>query len=679
MLTSIVFHDDIDVIDQYAFSSYGKTIVKYANPDTRTAAALRAAGYAFRSQGDNFSLRYIDTDDGQTIVEITEVDKNAVTVRIPENVTRIADSAFYNCTALTGVNIPESVTEIGVCAFYGCSSLESLTIPSAVVSVGRGAFSYCTGLNHIFLPETLADIGTNAFAGCNVIIYADADSELAYALGRANYSFREPGMNYSLLYYRYYSNGEERYSTYLTSVDKDVISFETPERVEYIGSGAFADCVNLTSILIPDRIAYIPYGAFKNCRSLQRVVLPYSGFTSIGDQAFAGCTRLSQITIPDSVTSIGTEAFLNCTGLYHLSLKNQSVRIGTGAFSGCTQLTLAGYAGSTAQTYATQNNVPFTVLPAILQTGDCGAKAKWSLDENGLLRIYGSGPMYDYTSTPGYPKNKVTSLLVEEGITSIGKRAFNGFAKLTGSIQIAGTVTKIGEDAFSNTGITSFSFSSGVTEIGRMAFASCQNLRTVTLSASVQTIGDYAFYNCKELSSLNFAGHGVDIGKNAFELDTALSSGSTIIVPVGTTWYGSNTGYASFPSGITPVHAVFDGIWYRVVDKVFMGYGYGDYPYIDGPMMAVVGCEDSQTSIFIRSSVLNMPVKAIAEYAFTGGTDRRSAYAASKTITGVLVIPDSVEYIGYNVAYELEGITSLRLGSCVAYNGFTENRKKNSR
>jgi putative transposon-encoded protein len=51
------------------------------------------------------------------------------------------------------VVIPESVTEIGSSAFYDCTSLESVVIPESVTEIGSSAFSDCTSLENIYIPK----------------------------------------------------------------------------------------------------------------------------------------------------------------------------------------------------------------------------------------------------------------------------------------------------------------------------------------------------------------------------------------------------------------------------------------------------------------------------------------------------------------------------------------------
>jgi hypothetical protein len=87
-------------------------------------------------------------------------------VIIPDSVTSIGDSAFYNCTSLTSVTIPSSVTSIGDSAFGSCTSLTSVTIPSSVTSIGNFAFQGCTSLTSVTIPDSVTIIRVSTCYNC---------------------------------------------------------------------------------------------------------------------------------------------------------------------------------------------------------------------------------------------------------------------------------------------------------------------------------------------------------------------------------------------------------------------------------------------------------------------------------------------------------------------------------
>ena len=91
-------------------------------------------------------------------------------------------------------------------------------------------------------------------------------------------------------------------------------------------------------------------------------------------------------------------------------------------------------------------------------------------------------------STYSYYQNYKTSANV------MGDYAFQGFAKLA-SMRLPQTITKIGSNVFSNTGIRMIEIPDKVTSIGDDAFAYCSNLGTVIVGKAVKTISKGAFYS----------------------------------------------------------------------------------------------------------------------------------------------------------------------------------------
>ena len=104
-----------------------------------------------------FYAKHIFSDENTEITDLV----------IPNSVTSIGYSAFYNCSSLTSVTIPNSVTSIGDWTFNKCSGLTSVTIGNSVTSIGDYAFASCSGLTSIEIPSSVTSIGSYAFYGCS--------------------------------------------------------------------------------------------------------------------------------------------------------------------------------------------------------------------------------------------------------------------------------------------------------------------------------------------------------------------------------------------------------------------------------------------------------------------------------------------------------------------------------
>ena len=145
-------------------------------------------------------------------------------------------------------------------------------------------------------------------------------------------------------------------------------------------------------------------------------------------------------------------------------------------------------------------------------TGDC----TWTLDDDGTLTVSGSGIMgnYFYRETPW--GDRVTSVVIEDGVTSVGSYAFYDCEKLT-SVTIPDSVTNIGNNAFEYcTELTSVTIPDSVTSIEYQAFSVCTGLNSVTIPDGVTSIGEGAFSGCSELTSVTIPESVTSIGYEAF-------------------------------------------------------------------------------------------------------------------------------------------------------------------
>jgi hypothetical protein len=296
----------------------------------------------------------------------------------------------------------------------------------------------------------------------------------------------------------------------------------------------------------------------------------------------------------------------------------------------------------------TDQNTP---EPTIVDSGICGDNLTWTLDENGTLTISGTGDMTDYAkkSAP-WSSTKVKSVVINDGVTSIGDYAFYICSKFT-SITIPGSVTSIGNGAFQGCdGLTSVTLSEGVTSIGDYAFEGCENLTSITIPDGVTSIepgtfsgctsltsvtipdrvtsiGDYAFWRCVSLTSITIPDGVISIGRSAF---SACSSLTSITIPDGVTSIEPSTF-----SGCTSLTSV------TIPDRVT---SIGDYAFDN--------CESLQ-SVIIPSGVTNIGV---------------GAFEFCKKLTDI-TIPDGINAIGRFTFMECISLKSITIPSSVTYVG----------
>ena len=138
-------------------------------------------------------------------------------------------------------------------------------------------------------------------------------------------------------------------------------------------------------------------------------------------------------------------------------------------------------------------------------SAQCGDDLTWSLDGN-TLTIEGSGTMWDYAAE-GAPwrdyAGQITQVKLPDALTEISNGAFMNLSNLT-RVEIPGSVTVIGEDAFRGTGLTELTVPDSVQNIAPRAFMATP-LKSVTFGAGLEIIGTRAFAQCPRLETAGFA------------------------------------------------------------------------------------------------------------------------------------------------------------------------------
>lgn len=124
--------------------------------------------------------------------------------------------------------------------------------------------------------------------------------------------------------------------------------------------------------------------------------------------------------------------------------------------------------------------------------GQCGPSASYVL-EDGVLTITGSGSINESAFSAYMDTNEIESVIIGEGITSVGNTAFRALKGLN-SVSISSTVVFIGNSAFANcSNLVSLVIPDNVVEIGQECFAGCTKLYAVTFGTNLSYVGDYVF------------------------------------------------------------------------------------------------------------------------------------------------------------------------------------------
>ena len=391
-----------------------------------------------------------------------------ITVSGDTTVTAVWENAVIIASGACGRNLTWKLTESGVLTISGKGAMAEspewlrggysgdillVVVENGVTSVGKGAFAGCLNLRRVVLSGSVISIGDNAFNGC-----------------------------------------------------KELTKLTLPTSLIDIGSRAFYECASLESLVIPAGVTTIGERAFYNCGGLQDVVLPDS-VTGIGDYAFAWCSNLDRLHIPAGVTSIGSYVFRSCYELGEITVDGNNsafrvqdgmlftddmtqlvwcpyagsvriipdgvTKICDGAFGECEDLQAVHipasveiigeailhdavrkvyYAGTEEQWSAVKiggmnYNLPSYLfcMGTLVTEGACGDTLTWKITGN-TLTISGTGNMYDFEQN-GSPWQEfdywITSVVIEDGVTSIGKFSlFN--CLILESVTVPASVTKIG-------------------------------------------------------------------------------------------------------------------------------------------------------------------------------------------------------------------------------------------
>lgn len=449
---------------------------------------------------------------------------------LPDTLTSIGNSAFYNCRYLTTVTCqsadsnPVNLT-LGESAFYGNSSLTSIVLPDTTVSIGASCFYNCNKLATLNLPSSLTAFETKTFYNC---------SELWKDAGTVTF----PASIKRLESQAFYG------CTSITSINLSNTQLETigeeafyncnslsgdpgfNDNLKVISKKAFCQCTNLghvddqygISLTFPAKLTTIGESAFEQCQSFTGINWSNAPVQSLGKSAFTNCTSISYLTIPNGLASIPESLCVGCSKLGRIDIPVSVTSIGNNAFQNCNSLTNIFYY-STSVDSADENNSNF-------RASQLESIGTYAFAGSGLSSFYLPSKVSVIKDFTFSECKNLDVVRFHDNLTYIGNSAFSNCSVLgkndeaNKSLTIPATVSTLGGSAFNGCKtLESITLeSTKITTLNASTFSNCTNLKTVTLPDSITVLENSAFQNDSSLATINMPSFNsiTRIGNNCF-------------------------------------------------------------------------------------------------------------------------------------------------------------------
>ena len=321
--------------------------------------------------------------------------------------------AFSSCSGLTHVTIGNGTTTIGTSAFYGCSGLVDVVIGDAVTTIGQQAFYDCSSLTTVIMGSSVSQIDEDAFYRCNSlwhVLYRGTEEQWnAISIGKYNSSLQNATRHYEC-------TGDE-------------VVDVTNKICVLCCEHSRGEAVEVPPTCTED--GYTGYLCTLCGTTVKEVILPAGN--SFGDWTVdlePTCTE------PGSKKRICSACGATETEWISALGHNFGEWI-TDQAPACTE------PGSKHHVCAACGAVETAKIPATGHTyedgichcgdinwplsGQCGDDLTWTLTADGLLTISGTGKMWDFAWDDAHwraDRAYIKQVVIEDGVTSIGKSAF---------------------------------------------------------------------------------------------------------------------------------------------------------------------------------------------------------------------------------------------------------------
>ena len=424
-----------------------------------------------------------------------------------------------------------------------------------------------------------------------------------------------------------------------------------PENLTKIYSSTFLNCSSFTELTFNgERITDISDNAFNGCLGLKEALLFKYNLETIGRSAFANCINIPSIMLPGGVTTIGDYAFYADKNVLLFAIPDSVTSVGANAFRLCEKAT--AYIGASSKyptgwptdndnnissdadwNYATSNYEidVITNTNNIMATDDYYYTSTWD-SVNSIYRI----TIFKFINT------QITELVIPATLPVLGSEGNNNLLVSSSGTEY-GVVTNICGGTYDGTTMSLYG-AFGDTNL-------CENLTNITLPNTLENIEQYAFVGCTYLNSLTFVDKAeyptFNLGSDetTYNMDDYGLTGLTTIEDYAFCIDYENMYDNDYPSD----NEVNPPITSLVLPTTIESIGYA----------AFAQWSRIQSLVFTGAEEGTSNLQIIYDYAFCNLGHNSSTHVLALVFPNTLNDRGSDEAVGYRAFYDSECIRSI--------------------
>ena len=455
-----------------------------------------------------------------------DVRSEVETITIGSNVTRLMNllstNSYGETVALKSITIPDNVTQIDESTFYDCKNLTEVTIPAGVVCIKPYLFANCTSLKEVRFEGVLNQVRYEIFRNCTSlekVYYGGTEAQWKNELSRED---DNEGFYHSI---DFDANWK------LNGPDFEVV-FENQRLVVDFDRNLSGYPAAVAKYMVAE----------KGAKITEPEAPTADGYTFAGWYTDKECTQANKWNFATDEVTVDMTLYAkwidnsipaepeNPNG-YTITLDysdGRDVKVLTGqtkipALETPTKEGYTFYEWSTNKDSAHNENVQ----EGKALTEDITLYAVWQkeYDDITYTLLYGGNSFRLWSVSWKYSKTDIVVPDKVDGIpvTELGLDSFHSVRNKVETIKVGANVTRI-EDIFERGSATlkSITIPDSVTVISGYAFSECTALTEITIPAGVKWISYNVLSGCTSLKEVRLEGVVTEIGSGAFKNCTSL-------------------------------------------------------------------------------------------------------------------------------------------------------------